>query len=207
MSSSLVLETSIAVSMFLGYVVLWQLKRRRDIRATGVDPEVLDRAITPLQSWFSRMVWVMTALVGAILLLHAAAPPTWPPLVRAPALEGLGFDLLGGALGLGGLALCARAQALMGSSWRVGIDTDCPTALVTHGIYARIRNPTCLGMHLVSAGLWVVWPTALVAGYAILLFVVMDMQVRAEEEHLISVHGEAYLRYAAATHRYLPGIY
>jgi protein-S-isoprenylcysteine O-methyltransferase Ste14 len=207
MTSSRVLETAIAVAMFAAYVGLWSRKRSSQRKATGVDPEVLARATTPLQAYFARLIGVITAVVVAILALHAVAPATWPPLVRVPALDGLGFDLAGAGVGFAGLALCAHAQAMMGDSWRVGIDAERRTALVTRGIYGLVRNPTYLGLHLVSLGLWLVWPTSLVAAYAVLFFVIMDIQVRAEEEHLLAAHGEAFRSYAAQTHRYLPGIY
>jgi len=95
----------------------------------------------------------------------------------------------------------------MGSAWRVGIDTERRTALVTTGIYRRVRNPTYLGLHLVNLGLWVIWPTTLVASFAVLFLIVMDLQVRAEEEFLLSTHGERYKSYAATTWRYVPMVY
>lgn len=95
----------------------------------------------------------------------------------------------------------------MGASWRVGIDSARRTELVTRGIFTRIRNPTYLGLHMVNMGFWLIWPTTLVAAYAVLFFVVMDIQVRAEEEHLGKLHGETYRAYVARTRRYLPWIY
>ena len=105
------------------------------------------------------------------------------------------------------MAICALAQATMGASWRVGIDREHPTTLITAGIYGWVRNPTYLGLHLLNAGAWLVWPTTLMAGYAVLFFLVMDIQVRCEEEHLIAVHGDAYRDYAGKTWRYVPAIY
>jgi len=201
------IEAVSVIALFLGYVGLWRLKRTRELRRTGVDPEVLARATTPVQAYFAGLVWLMTAFVVVIIGLHSFAPKAWPPLVRVAALDSGWFDLLGGAFGVAGLSLCAIAQVTMGSSWRVGIDTDRRTDLVTDGIYRWIRNPTYLGLHLMNLGLWLIWPTTLVAGYAVLFFVVMDIQVRAEEEHLAASHGDAYHAYAARTWRYVPKWY
>jgi len=201
------IEALSVVALFLGYVGLWRLKRSRDIQRTGVDPEVLARATTPVQAFFARLVWLMTAFVAAIIGLHTFALDAWPPLVRVGALDSGCFDLVGCVLGVVGLGLCALAQFTMGSSWRVGIDTDHRTDLVTGGIYRWIRNPTYLGLHLMNVGLWLIWPTILVAAYAVLFFVVMDIQVRAEEEHLAASHGDAYHAYAARTWRYVPRLY
>lgn len=201
------IEAVSVVALFLGYVGLWRLKRAREHRRTGVDPEVLARATAPVQAYFAGLVWLMTAFVVAIIGLHTFAPDAWPSLVRVGVLDSGWFDLVGGVLGVVGLGLCVIAQVTMGSSWRVGIDIDRRTDLVTGGIYRWIRNPTYLGLHLMNLGLWLIWPTTLVAGYAVLFFVVMDIQVRAEEEHLVASHGDAYHAYAARTWRYVPRLY
>ncbi|HSA34342.1 MAG TPA: hypothetical protein P5077_11510 [bacterium] len=135
MSTSRIVEVTIVVSMFLVYLGLWRLKRARDIHRTGVDPEVLARARTPVQAYFAKLVGIMTVSVVAIIGLHAFFPDAWSPLVRVSALDSWHFDLLGGCLGVAGLALCALAQMTMGSSWRVGIDINHHTDLVTDGIY------------------------------------------------------------------------
>ena len=201
------IEAASVVALFLGYVGLWRIKRTRELRRTGVDPDVLARATTPVQAYFAGLVWLMTAFVVAIIGLHTVALDAWPPLVRVSVLDSGWFNLLGGGFGVAGLGLCVVAQETMGSSWRVGIDIDRRSAMVTGGIYRWIRNPTYLGLHLMNLGLWLIWPTTLVAAYAMLFFVVMDIQVRAEEEHLASSHGDAYHAYAARTWRYVPRLY
>ena len=200
-------ETGIVAGLLLGYLSLWRMARQRGVRRSGIDPEVLQAARTPVQQYFAHLTILLTSLVVGIIGLHAFAPPTWPPLVRIPGLNSLSYDVAGGLLGLTGLATCAVAQATMGGSWRVGLDTEHPTALVTSGIYKLVRNPTSLGLHLVNLGLWLVWPTTLVSSYLVLFFVVMDIQVRAEEEHLLLTHGDAYRGYMGRTYRYLPMLY
>ncbi len=207
MTKTRLIETAVVLTLFLGYVALWRVKQARDIARNGVDPEVLARASSPVQRYFAQLVWAITVFVVAIVGLHAVAPPSWPPLARAGLVDRWPLDLLGGVVGLAGLGMCALAQTTMGASWRVGIDERQRTELVTCGIYRWIRNPTYLGLHAVSLGLWLIWPTTLVAGYGVLFFLIMDIQVRCEEEHLIALHGDEYLAYAAQTWRYLPWVY
>lgn len=206
MTASRMIEVTTVVALFLGYLILWRIKRARDIRMDGIDPQVLTRASTPVQAYFARLVRFMTASVVAIIGLHTFAPETWPPLARLGAVDSGLFDLIGGVLGAAGLALCRLAQATMGSSWRVGIDSERPSVLVTAGIYRWIRNPTYLGLHLVNLGLWLIWPTTLVAAYVVLFFIVMDIQVRCEEEFLLDLHGDEFRIYLSHTRRYLPWI-
>ena len=207
MTTSRLIEAAIVSSLFLAYLALWRIKRARDIRRNAIDPDVLGHASTPLQAYFATLVRLMTAIVAAIIVLHAVAPSHWPPLVRLTGLDSRLFDLLGGALGAAGLMVCALAQNTMGTSCRVGIDTENSTALVICGIYRWVRNPTYLGLHVVNLGLWLVWPTTLVAAFLALFFVIMDIQVRCEDEHLSAVHGERYQAYVARTWRYVPWIY
>jgi len=204
MNTNRVVESCLAVALFVGYLGLWRLKRWRDIRRHGIDPEVLARASTPMQRFFASLVRFITILVVAVLSLHSFAPETWVPLVRLATLDSPIVDWVGFVVGVVGLGLCGIAQATMGSSWRVGIDHDRETKLVTRGLYQWIRNPTYLGLHLLNLGLWLIWPTTLVAAYAVLFFVVMDIQVRCEEEFLMGVHGEEFTAYRSRTRRYFP---
>ena len=43
-----IIETGIAIGLFLGYVILWRTKRVRELRRTGVDPEVLTHSVRKL---------------------------------------------------------------------------------------------------------------------------------------------------------------
>ncbi len=58
------IETVIVAAMFGGYLGLWRCKRARHTRRTGVDPEVLQRAKTPVQRYFAA---VSRALAAASL--------------------------------------------------------------------------------------------------------------------------------------------
>jgi len=195
------------VGLFFGsYLVLWRTKRVLQRRATGVDPEVLDKATRPLQRYFARMTRIMTAAIVLLVAGHALALP-WPPFVQLEFLDTRWADHAGLAVGKAGILLCFAAQRNLGSAWRVGIDETTRTPLVQSGLYAHIRNPTYLGLFLVNAGLWLVWPTASIAAFALVFFVLLEVQVRCEEEHLETEHGEAFRAYRARTSRYLPHLY
>lgn len=207
MTTQRMLEKAIVVSLLLVFLGLWRAKRAGDIRRSGVDPHVLGRAATSTQIYFAVLMRLIGIVVIGMVVLHAAAPVTWAPVVRWQALDAARVDWLGGAVGLAGLALCALAQLTMGGAWRVGIDHERSTDLVTSGIYRLVRNPTYVGIFVTNAGIWLVWPTTLVAAYAVLVFVIMEMQVRCEEEHLVATHGDAFTQYARRSWRYVPWVY
>jgi protein-S-isoprenylcysteine O-methyltransferase Ste14 len=95
----------------------------------------------------------------------------------------------------------------MGASWRMGLDRRERTALVRQGLFARVRNPIYTAMLLATLGLLLLAPglTALFAWA--LLWIGLELQVRAvEEPHLARVHGDAYRSYCRAVGRFFPGV-
>ena len=205
-SSMSVINDTVA-GLFAGYAALWAIKRRQLIGSTGLDPEVLARATSPVQAYFARLVSVFTILVVGLIVLHGFIRIPMGLTARMALVEHAAFDIAGGVLGVVGLSVCWVAQRTMGESWRVGIDKENRTSLVTSGIFCLIRNPTYLGLHVVNLGMWLIWPTAAVGFYAVLFFVVMEIQVRAEEEHLTKLHGDRYRTYKKKSWRYLPWVY
>jgi protein-S-isoprenylcysteine O-methyltransferase Ste14 len=115
--------------------------------------------------------------------------------------------LLGFMLGLLGLGLCRIAQVTIGKSWRVGIDEQTKPGLVTNGMYRYIRNPTYSGLYLLCIGVWLINPTILYSYWILLFFVMMEFQVRCEEEYLESIYGNEYLEYCKRTKRYIPMVW
>lgn len=79
--------------------------------------------------------------------------------------------------------------------------------LVTTGIYSRIRNPSYLGLLIMSLG----WALAFRSGVGVLmtaaLMPALIDRMRAEERLLASEFGAEYEAYRARTWRLLPGIY
>ncbi len=102
-------------------------------------------------------------------------------------------------IGLGLLAFAfiwtLVAQSHMGNSWRIGIDANTETELVTTGVFTISRNPVFFGMIVCLAGLFLVTPNALTGLFLILGYVLIQIQIRLEEEHLAKSYGHAYLDY------------
>ena len=101
------------------------------------------------------------------------------------------------------LAWTVVAQAQMGASWRIGIDEERRTPLVREGVFGLSRNPIFLGMMLTLLGLFLVIPSAvtlLVLGLGVVL---IQIQVRLEEEFLSGAHGRDYEEYRRGVRRWL----
>ncbi|MFF5757489.1 methyltransferase family protein [Streptomyces longwoodensis] len=99
------------------------------------------------------------------------------------------------------------AQRAMGASWRVGVDQEERTALVSDGPFARVRNPIFTTMAVTGLGLTLMVPNILAFAALAALVTAVELQVRVvEEPYLRSVHGSAYTAYAATAGRFVPGI-
>ena len=65
---------------------------------------------------------------------------------------------IGVALCIFGILFSSYAQFAMGEQWRIGVDPDEKTKLVTKGIYGKIRNPIYTGCIVFGTGLLILSP-------------------------------------------------
>lgn len=143
-------------------------------------------------------------IIGTFLLLSALSLGLPEAAVGPLSWLGAGAVRIIGWLVLGlSLAWIIAAQSQMGSSWRIGIDVDTRTELVTSGIFAISRNPIFLGMRAGLLGLFLVLPNAPTLAILVLGEALMQVQVRLEEQHLQSRHGGAFERYRGDVRRWL----
>lgn len=151
--------------------------------------------------------WVAGGMFVAGLLMGGAAPvlALLGILDPIPALDGAVGNAIGLALAVGGIALTFCAQLAMGDSWRVGVDPEERTELVTDGPFRLVRNPIYSAMLPTVFGLVLMVPSALAVAAIVTLFVGLELQVRlVEEPYLLRVHGDAYARYSARVGRFVP---
>jgi protein-S-isoprenylcysteine O-methyltransferase Ste14 len=140
------------------------------------------------------------AFVGAIVWAALVATCERAPFAIAapPWLAWAGV-----ALGVVGIAVIALAQAQMGASWRIGIDAA-PTALVTSGLFALSRNPIYSGLLALAGSIAALTPASpTIIGLAASCILV-SIQARLEERHLLAQHGQAYRDYASRVGRFVP---
>ncbi len=95
------------------------------------------------------------------------------------------------------------AQSHMKDSWQIGIDHLTKTALITTGLFRYSRNPIFLGLMLSMAGLLLVTPNVMTLIFYIVSYILIQVQIRLEEEFLEGVYGQEYLNYKAGVRRFL----
>lgn len=153
--------------------------------------------------------WTAGVLFGVAIAIGVAAPV----LDVTGALEPIGpldVDALRAAgvavYGIG-LAGTLSAQMAMGASWRIGVDEDERTELVTDGPFAVVRNPIFAAMLPTSLGLVLLVPNVVALIALAALWAALEIQVRlVEEPYLLRAHGAPYRDYAARVGRFVPGL-
>jgi protein-S-isoprenylcysteine O-methyltransferase Ste14 len=191
----------------MGYLILWKIKRREILKSEGVEVNVLSTAKRPIQQYFSVLEKGMTLAIVLIISAHVFAGGRFIATNYLSEIDTLTFKIIGLVIGVCGLLLCRIAQVTIGRSWRVGIDEQAKPGLITNGIYKHMRNPTYTGLFLMCTGVWLINPTKLYSFWIFAFFMMMEFQVRCEEEYLLEKYGDEYRHYCLKTKRYLPFIY
>ncbi len=112
------------------------------------------------------------------------------------------FTYIGIMLSALGVCIFILAAIFMKSSWRVGIDKNTKTALVTNGIYEFSRNPAFVGFYLMFIGLFFTYSNIITLIVLVINVVAFHLLILQEEKHLLSMFGDEYERYKRKVPRY-----
>ncbi len=171
-------------------------------KRTGVNPYVFGK--TDNAHDFAGMLFRLTMVaIVIVVILHAVSSKAYAYLAPIIWLDRAILKYAGLSLLAASLIWTLIAQAQMGNSWRIGIDANTKTQLVTHGIFAISRNPIFLGMRVTLLGFFLILPNAVTLAILALGEALVQIQVRLEEEYLHQTHGEEYRKYCQRTRRWL----
>ncbi len=129
--------------------------------------------------------------------------PTFADYRFVPALAWLGTAVFALALWL-----FYRTHRELGRNWSVTLEIREKHALVTTGVYRRLRHPmySAFWLWALAQALllpnWIAGPAGLV-GFGTLFF----LRIGREEQLMAETFGDEYRRYAASTHRVIPGVF
>jgi protein-S-isoprenylcysteine O-methyltransferase Ste14 len=132
----------------------------------------------------ATIVTFLPIVLLALLLWKFAAEP-WPSL----KIAGFVVMLLSGTL-----LTVARLQ--LGSSFSV---TPQATALVTHGLYAKIRNPVYVFSAILLVGLALYLNRLPLLWFLVVLIPMQILRARKESEILGAHFGDSYRQYKSTT--------
>ncbi len=171
-------------------------------KRTGVNPVVF-KGSDSAHDFIGRIFKVLFAVIVAVVVIYAFLPGAYQYLVPIDPFERRWIKLTGIVLLLASLAWTILAQAQMGDSWRIGIDTEHNTQLVQRGVFRLSRNPIFVGMILTLFGLFLVIPNVGTLFTFLIGIVLIGIQVRLEEEYLTRSHGEKYIEYRRNVRRWI----
>lgn len=152
--------------------------------------------------WWAGVLFVVALVTG---LLGPVLGMVGLPLIRP--LDEVFVSWIGLVLAVLGTGATFATQLDMGTSWRIGVDADERTELVTEGTFRYVRNPIFTAMAVTGLGLTMMVPNVVTVLGVVLLVVALELQVRVvEEPYLLAVHGTAYAEYGGRTGRFVPGV-
>lgn len=152
--------------------------------------------------WWAGVLFVLALVAGVAGPVAGQAGLSSIGGLDAPWIQTTGI-----ALTLAGIAATFAAQVSMGTSWRIGVDAEERTGLVTEGAFTLARNPIFTAMAVTALGLVLIVPNVVAVVGVVGLIIALQMQVRAvEEPYLGQQHGASWDRYAARVGRFVPGI-
>jgi protein-S-isoprenylcysteine O-methyltransferase Ste14 len=186
--------------LFFGVAFVWRTWRAW--KMTGINAYRLpdNPGVEQVTSRYFRLMPFLSLTVMVIYLLPNGyyayiAPIYW---LEISAVQVIGIVVMSVAL-----VLIVVAQSEMGASWRIGVDHEHETEFVQRGMFKYSRNPIFLGILLSVVGYFLILPNALTLLIMMLDLVLIQVQVRVEEEHLKQVHGKVYTDYCMSVRRWI----
>lgn len=168
-------------------------------KRTGVNPITFGKGTESAHDYIGMVFKLIFLVIGIYGVCYS-----FIDVQKIDYLDREEINIIGIWLSLVSLALIIIAQRTMANSWRIGIDEKVKTDLVTTGVFKLIRNPIFTGMLLIQISLFLMIPAYFTAYLMVLSYIIINIQVRLEEEFLTRVHGKAYIEYKSKAGRFLP---
>ena len=181
---------ALAVVLLLGMVLsrVFLLRRLGIVAMKFGEIDKTDFLIPPVMLFYFYLVFA-----------HAFG---WPSVARGQLLHSVPIAWAGVAACAAGLVLLLWSLISFKQSFRVGIDTDKPDALITSGIFAFSRNPIYVAFALVLIGEFLIFPNWILLLYLAGFVTLVHRQVLREENYLRAHYGRDYLDYCQRVRRY-----
>ena len=179
---------------FLRSYLLW--------KKTGVNPLTFNKA-DDAHGYNGKVFTFISLLEFVVVFIYAFKHDWYTYLLPFWYLEYEVLRYAGWALLFTSLIWVWVAQSQMSNSWRIGIDENNQTELVTSGLFSVSRNPIFLGIMSANAGLLLVIPNAFTLLIVALSTVSINTQIRLEEKFLQKSHNEEYREYLNRVRRWI----
>ena len=192
------LPTASLLYLFLVFVlrsfILW--------KQTGVNPLVFG-STDKAHDYIGRVYKLMVLGTWISITLFSFFPDQYKFLLPIDYLESNQLEFAGLILLFISFLWTSVGQYQMATSWRIGIDYKEKTKLINNGLFKYSRNPIFLGVLISYLGTFLIIPNILSFSMMLVTFVMIQTQVRLEEEYLESVQGKEYIEYKSQVRRWI----
>ncbi|MGJ8744852.1 methyltransferase family protein [Polaribacter sp.] len=175
-------------------VLLW--------KKTGINPFTFEKTDNA-HDYNGKVFICITVLELIVVGIYAFKEEWYEYLLPFWYLENQTLQKIGWVLLWVSLILVWFSQSQMANSWRIGIDENNKTKLVTKGVFSISRNPIFLGIMITNVGLFLVIPNAFTLLIISLSALSVNTQIRLEEEFLKHEFGNKYTAYAKKVRRWI----
>jgi len=183
-------------------LVAFVIPTYRTYKQTGIKPITFGKNDNA-HDYIGFIMKVLIVLLFVAVLTYSMSEKMYSYLVPISYLQTQILTIIGLALIHIALVWISIAQFQMSNSWRIGIDEENKTKLVTDGVFLISRNPIFLGMIISVLGLFFIVPNALTFFLTITTYIIIQIQIRLEEEFLQKQHAQDYVNYKLKTKRLL----
>ncbi len=106
------------------------------------------------------------------------------------------------------LWLFYRSHADLGTNWSVTLEIKNNHALITSGVYSRIRHPMYTSIYFYAIAQLLLFPNWIAGAASLLAFTLMyACRIAREERMMAETFGDTYTDYARKTKRLIPGLF
>jgi len=196
------LKIYLPIYLIMYMLVAFVIPTYRTYKQTGINPITFGKNDNA-HDYIGFIMKVLIVLLFIAVLTNSFSEKMYSYLVPIFYLQTQTITIIGLALIHIALIWISIAQFQMSNSWRIGIDEENKTKLVTDGVFSISRNPIFLGMIISVLGLFFILPNALTFFLTITTYIVIKIQIRLEEEFLQKQHAQDYVNYKLKTKRLL----
>ncbi|MBK6785589.1 MAG: isoprenylcysteine carboxylmethyltransferase family protein [Saprospiraceae bacterium] len=196
------LKIYLPIYLIMYMLVAFVIPTYRTYKQTGINPITFGKNDNA-HDYIGFIMKVLIVLLFVAVLTYSMSEKMYSYLVPISYLQTQILTITGLALIHIALVWISIAQFQMSNSWRIGIDEENKTKLVTDGVFLISRNPIFLGMIISVLGLFFIVPNALTFFLTITTYIIIQIQIRLEEEFLQKQHAQDYVNYKLKTKRLL----
>lgn len=171
-------------------------------KKTGINPYKFSKGQTAI-NYVGKVYRIISFFAFLIVAINVFIPDVMTFIYPIEFLQLKEIEWIGYALIHISCIWIFIAQRNMSDEWRIGIDIENKVQLITKGLFSISRNPIFLGVIVLFVGLFLIIPNIVTVIILITGIIVIQIQVRLEEEFLIKKLGEEYILYMNQVKRWL----